>query len=298
MSSSAIPCAVRLKRAAQAGARGLSREVRQGVLAYLAGMRAEDGGFLGRSSASDLYYTLFALAALDAFDRAEDGASATRYLRGFGEGLDLDLVHLCCLARCLLLVPDARSQAVRVASRFEEFIAPGGGYRVARGAAGSISASFVAQLAYEELGWPLPASTRIDVCVAAGRTADGAWADGEGVASGTTTVTAAATLIQAAAGRRDDAGAGWLMGCWASTGGFRASRSAPISDLLSTAAALLALQALGVPLKPFAEPTLAFIGSLWSHDGGFRGYAPEALSDCEFTYYALVALGALREERP
>jgi hypothetical protein len=221
-----------------------------------------------------------------------------RRLRGFGDGLELDLVHLCCLARCLLLVPDGRSQAGRVAARLEEFIAPGGGYRVMRGAAGSISASFVAQLAYEELDWPLPANARIDACVAAGRTVDGAWADGEGAASGTTTVTAAATLMQASAGRRDDAGAGWLLGCWAPTGGFRASRSAPIPDLLSTAATLLALQAVGVPLRPFAEPTLAFIGSLWSHDGGFRGYAPDPHSDCEFTYYALVALGALSEERP
>ena len=139
---------------------------------------------------------------------------------------------------------------------------------------------------------PLPGREGIAACAAARRSADGAWADvGGGLAHGTTTVTAAVMLMGLAS--HPPGAAEWLRQRRCATGGFLATAGAPVPDLLSTAAALVALQATGVSLRPFAEDTLAFVTSLWATDGGFRGYVSDPLSDSEFTYYALVALGAL-----
>jgi hypothetical protein len=109
-------------------------------------------------------------------------------------------------------------------------------------------------------------------------------------------VTAAVALIRAASGRGEVRGADWLAERHAGAGGFFSSRAAPLPDLLSTAAALVALAALGVSRAAVAEPTCRFVESLWNDGGGFRGYAADTKSDCEFTYYALVALGALEDD--
>ena len=68
---------------------------------------------------------------------------------------------------------------------------------------------------------------------------------------------------------------------------------APVPDLLSTATALHALDAMHVDLKPLAEPCLDFLDSLWTNRGGFCGSWEDDALDCEYTYYALLALGHL-----
>jgi prenyltransferase beta subunit len=297
MSSGTPSCALRLRRAARAGARSLSDAAQERVAGYLQGQRAPDGGFLGRNGASDLYYSLFALAALDALDRPLEWDPTARDQRSFGDGAPLDLVHTCCLARGLALAPGGRSRAAQVVLGLDEFVAPTGGYRPTRTAeGGSISASFVAQLAYDELELTPPARARIDDCIAARRCADGAWADAPGLATGTTTVTAAATLMRSTHGRCERTVARWLAERCAPAGGFLASARAPAPDLLSTAAALLALEAIDAPRKPFTDSAMAFVESLWTDEGGFPGYSADAQSDCEFTYYALVTVGVLAGE--
>ncbi len=288
-----------LRDAARAGAAILSDPARTRVGTYLQQRQMPDGGFLGRHGVSDLYYSYFALASLDALGQGGDSMRAAAYLSGFGEGRDLDLVHLCCLARSLALLPGGWLRGEWIASRLDSFVAPDGGFCPVMGmTSSSISATFVARLAYEELGRELPDCVRIEERLAAGRRADGGWADAAGVALGTTTVTAAATLMLGALGRPESEAAivSWLGEHRAPGGGFLASRKAPAPDLLSTAAALLALQALGASRRAFADATLAFIDSLWCDDGGFRGYGGDPLSDGEFTYYALVALGTLAGE--
>ena len=64
---------------------------------------AGDGGFVGRHSRSDLYYTTFALQCLAAMDAPSSDDCRGEYLAAFGAGEGLDLVHLGCLARCWAL---------------------------------------------------------------------------------------------------------------------------------------------------------------------------------------------------
>ena len=64
-----------------------------------------DGGFQDRAGNSDLYYSVFGLEGLLAL-RADLPIVAThRYLKSFGDGADLDFVHLACLARCWAALP-------------------------------------------------------------------------------------------------------------------------------------------------------------------------------------------------
>ncbi len=297
MKATPMPCAVRLRQAAARGARALTDGARGNVTSYLESQRTADGGFAGRDGASDLYYTLFALDGLACLESADSSRKAVRYLEAYGDGDDLDLVALCCLARSLALTPDGSRRARRLARRLDGFIATSGGYSPLRSTAtGSISASFAVQLAHEELGLTLPVRAGVEACLASRRRADGAWTDVPGLQDGTTTVTAAAALMLSARRQEASGAAHWLAARHVPTGGFLASPRAPEPDLLSTAAALLALEALGASLGAFVEPTAAFVASLWCGDGGFRGYAADPLSDCEFTYYALVALGALGGE--
>ena len=59
----------------------------------------DDGGARDREGKSDLYYTVFGLEGLIALQ--QELPDRTRlFLENFGDGESLDLVHLCCLARC------------------------------------------------------------------------------------------------------------------------------------------------------------------------------------------------------
>ena len=76
-------------------------------------------------------------------------------------------------------------------------------------------------------------------------------------------------------------------------GGFYATPSAPIPDLLSTATALHALAALKAPIEGVREGCLDFIDTLWTNRGAFYGNWMDDTADCEYTYYGLLALGHL-----
>ena len=85
----------------------------------------------------------------------------------------------------------------------------------------------------------------------------------------------------------------WLLDRCHARGGFFASCSTPVPDLLSTATALHALSALHVPIAGLRDPCLDFVDSLWTNRGGFFGTWADDTVDCEYTFYALLALGHL-----
>jgi prenyltransferase beta subunit len=114
------------------------------------------------------------------------------------------------------------------------------------------------------------------------------------MASGLTTSTAAAVLVLRHLGGAPDRNAGvWLLDRCHPRGGFFASSTTPVPDLLSTATALHALSTLHLPLGGLREPCLDFVDSLWTNRGGFFGTWADDEADCEYTYYALLALGHL-----
>jgi prenyltransferase beta subunit len=272
-------------------------ESRDRVSTFLRGHLNPDGGFQDRAGASDLYYTVFGLDALIALQEPLPVEETTGYLTGFADGAGLDLVHLACLARAwaaLRRQPDPRLVDPLLA-RIEACRHEDGGYAATSVAAhGSAYGAFLAMGAYQDLGRALPAPARLVKSLARLRAADGSYANHPGLLTGMTTATAAAVLVLRHLDAARDRTAGlWLLDRCHPRGGFFASSTAPVPDLLSTATALHALSALHLPIAGLREPCLDFVDSLWTNRGGFFGTWADDTADCEYTFYALLALGHL-----
>jgi hypothetical protein len=259
-----------------------------------------DGGFQDRAGASDLYYTVFGLDALIALQEPLPVEQTAAYLDRFHDGAGLDFVHLACLARAwaaLRRQPDP-TLADRLLARIEASRHDDGGYATTSGAAhGSAYGAFLAMGAYQDLGRALPEPQRLVESMARLRAQDGSYANHPGLTSGLTTATAAAVLVLRHLDDALDRTAGlWLLDRCHARGGFFASSSTPVPDLLSTATALHALSALHVPIAGLRDPCLDFVDSLWTNRGGFFGTWADDTADCEYTFYALLALGHLSLE--
>lgn len=269
-------------------------ESRDLVAGFLHARVNPDGGFQNRAGASDLYYTVFGLDSLIGLQEALPAATGS-YADAFTDR-ELDFVHLACLARTWAALKHVPDQAVvdRLLGRLETFRSADGGYATSAGAAyGTAYAAFMALGAYQDLGRVMPADG-IAGSLQRLKAADGSYANHPGMASGLTTSTAAAVLVLRHLGEPPDRSAGvWLLDRCHSRGGFFASPTAPVPDLLSTATALHALSTLHLPLGGLREPCLDFVDSLWTNRGGFFGTWADDDADCEYTYYALLALGHL-----
>jgi hypothetical protein len=259
--------------------------------------RLMQGAGLDRDGRPDLYYTIFAIAALQAVEAPLPSEEVRSYLADFGDGAGLDFVHLGALARCHGALGGAQpALAEAILSRLETFRSADGGYEGEPGAAhGSAYGCFVALGAYQDLGMPLPAPLRMVQSLKFLETPDGAWGNAPGLPLGSTNATAAAiTLLHQLEIPVNQTAAQWLLDQLHPAGGFLAMPRAPIPDLLSTATSLHALACLETPLpKPAKEACLDFLDTLWTADGGFHGHWADDHLDVEYTFYGLLALGHL-----
>jgi prenyltransferase beta subunit len=273
---------------------GESREL---VAGFLRERLNTDGGFQNRAGTSDLYYTVFGLDGLISLQEEIPIEPCSRFLSGFGDGADLDFVHLSCLARGWAALRRQHDPALvdHLLARIEACRSEDGGFAATPGARdGTAYAAFLALGAYQDFGRALPCPGDVLTALRRLRVGDGSYGNYPGLPTGTTTATAAAVLVMRQLDMRPDADAGmWLLDRCHAGGGFFASPETPIPDLLSTATALHALTSLHVPIAGLCEPCLDFIDSLWTNRGGFFGTWADDVADCEYTYYALLALGHL-----
>lgn len=261
---------------------GALTEAAPRVAEFLRSQFNTDGGARDRSGASDLYYTVFALEGLIALREEPPLGRVRPYLERFGDGDGLDLVHLCCLARCWAAFPRGTFGRARALAR-----------RIASHEVGSIYQAFLSLGAFEDLGAELPGPERLARFVASLELEDGSFANEAGVRAGATTTTAAAVTLLRQLGAPSASRAGeWLLARAHPKGGFAATAGAPIPDLLSTATALHALAGLKVPVAPLKEAALDFLDTLWTGKG-FCGNWTDDVPDGEYTYYALLSLGHL-----
>ena len=241
----------------------LLQEAADSVADYLRSQFNDDGGAMDRSGQSDLYYTVFALEGLIALQRDLPRQTAS-FLTRFGNGEGLDLVHLCCLARCwAALKQTAPDLTDRITDAWNRQ---------------SVYHSFLAWGALQDLGQtPTPFPLH----------------DGSPTAAKTTPTTAAAVTLRRQMGTpvppEDIA---WLQARAHAAGGFAATEDAPMPDLLSTATALHALAGQHILLGPLKEATLDFMDTLWT-GRAFCGTWADDEPDCEYTYYGLLAMGHL-----
>ena len=269
------------------------------VRGFFEGQLSPEGGGRDRDGRPDLYYTIFALAGLQATDGAVPVAAVESYLRSFGDGADLDFIHLGALARCWAVIgPDRMSPGLAegILARIEAYRSRDGGYDSDAGSPdGNAYGCFVAFGAYQDLDREVPEPLRMVQCLKLLETPDGAWANARGVKIGSTNATAAAVTLLHQLGMPIAGNVGdWLHERVHPEGGFLAMPQAPIPDLLSTATALHALACLERPLaKAAKERGLDFLDTLWDAAGGFHGHWADDHLDAEYTFYGLLALGHL-----
>ncbi|MCK5000799.1 MAG: hypothetical protein KAS23_14755, partial [Anaerohalosphaera sp.] len=171
------------------------------VVEFVLSQQGDDGGFMGRSSQSDLYYTLFALESLFAVGAGFDKRRTAEYLKGFGSGQSLDLVHLASLVRCLSNVcrGDEHDKISQIIERIENYRTADGGYSVISDSdSGSAYACFLALGAYEDAMLEMPNTDGVINCIGTLRKNDGGYANEARAVVGATPATAAAvvTLFQ------------------------------------------------------------------------------------------------------
>jgi prenyltransferase beta subunit len=269
------------------------------VAAFFRSHISPDGAGLDRAGNPDLYYTIFALAGLQAL-RAELPVEPVQdYLRSFGDGAGLDFVHLGALARCWAAIGCERMApglAEALLQRIESFRSADGGYDSDRGSAhGNAYGCFVALGAYQDLHAPQPEPLGMVQCLKRLETADGVWANAPGLALGSTNATAAAVMVL----RQLDMPleyhvADWLHARCHTQGGFLAMPAAPLPDLLSTATSLHALVSMEVVITgALRNRCLDFLDTLWSNRGGFHGHWADEDIDAEYTFYGLLSMGHL-----
>ena len=257
------------------------------VESFLRGQLDEEGGFRDRAGRGDLYYTVFGAEALLALRADLPAESLGRYLRTFGDGATLDLVHTACLARAWAALPSDLRAGMPQAALGGRLAEHGRQNRTAYGL-------FLTVGALQDLGLPLPPADDVVALLENMRAADGGYANQPGAAKGQTPATAAAVSLRRQLGEDPEPSlAGWLLARAHAEGGFFASPDAPMPDLLSTATALHALAGLHADLEPLRERCLDFLDTLWSSRGGFLGHWADDVVDCEYTYYGLLALGHL-----
>ena len=257
------------------------------------------GGGSDRSGRPDLYYTVFTLNGCEALGAPIPDAQLEIWLKTFGEGEGLDLVHVTSLARCWASLGKRRMPAglgKALLARLESFRKPDGGYDGASHKPhGTAYGSFLALGAYQDLGKFPPRPLSIVQSLKRLETPDHAWNNSPGLPVGSTNPTAGAvTLLRHLHLPLNPAIGDWLLARLHPQGGFTAVPVAPMPDLLSTATALHALASLDRRLTPGQrERCLDFVDTLWSAEGGFHGHWADDHLDAEYTFYGLLALGHL-----
>lgn len=222
-----------------------------------------DGGVQGRDGKSDLYYTAFAAICTRALRGRLPLLRLWCYLRSFGDGASLDIVHLFCLIRLHSIFPMTQGTRNRLMTS------------LASKSADSASDLFFKVVMAEYL----KKEDRPEAELAISDT-------------DVTSNIAAAIVIN---NRPDKDAEAILMQRYCETGGFCESASRDVPDLYSTVTALFALHVMDVDLTSVRNKTLELIDSLRSGTGGYTCRTKETLSDTECTFYALLAIGCLMQ---
>jgi geranylgeranyl transferase type-2 subunit beta len=280
-------------------------------LRYLVCARNADGGFGGRSGPSDLYYTGFALRAVDALDarRVSLWKQSADFLRSKAPP-PLDVADVLSLLvsrsilerrRVTLWCEACSAERVReVRSVLERFRAVPAGFAKAPGGRMSLYHSFLAVLCFELLDEPAAAGGVLAEQVIARMMKSGGFGDLSASHAEGTNPSAAAVGLLSILGRLDDSvsarAVAFVLGMQRADGGFAAHADAPFADLMSTFTALVTLARTGAMRRARLADAARFAGKRSLPSGGFLASESDKAPDVEYTYYGLGALALLAHE--
>ncbi len=281
------------------------------VAEFLRRAQHDDGGWRGRSGASDPYWTAFALrcaCVVGIRDEPFWHRAAQYVLQAIGT--ELGFVDATSLLLTVILIRRIAPEAVpdqvwhqcteRLVNELERARHPSGGYRKSRvGRDASTYATFLAHLCYGELGQAMPRRDAAVQFLLSRQQPDGGFFEVRPGKPSGTNPTAAAVVVLAKERAFDreqrQRAAEFLFGVRSPAGGFCANRSIPLPDLLSTFTALAALDELGTPVPPTTlSQTEKFARSLLRDDGGFSAAPWDLETDPEYTFYGIGSLALAR----
>lgn len=275
----------------------LNDEACESIIGFIKSMQNDDGGFQGRNNAeSDIYYSMFAsLSYLSLKSKIPDGI--TEYSLSIKNPEDLDLVHLSSLIRLSASDPNIKNR-IELLHMVENYRSSDGGYNHIKKEADESTpyGAFLAFSAYNDLEKKIPKAYKLLSSVNKCKTPDGGFSNTPDSRKGTTNATAAALTILPGTLKKftQKKNVQFLLSMTFPEGGFKATKEAPIPDILSTATALFALNRINYNIPDeFRKKTFKMIEDHWDESGGFIGNMGETTPDCEYTFYALLAMGSL-----
>lgn len=306
-----LPYLVRLALRLAAGLDHWPSERRLVHQRFVRSQQQPEGGFTGREGGGDLYYTSFAIRALELLGglSADDCSSLARYLAA-GSQQQVSVVDLVSWLYGLIALQAADGPNLlanadpawpdQLAQTLEFFRRPDGGYAKSQeGSAGSTYHSFLVALCYELIDRPIPEPERLLAFVRQRQREDGGFVEIAPMKRGGTNPTAAAVALLQLLDNVDqnirDGVADFLSSVRADDGGFQANTRIPFGDSLSTFTGLLTLRDLGLTGILDERETVLFIESLEFPTGGFRGAQWDTQADVEYTFYALGTLALLAQ---
>jgi geranylgeranyl transferase type-2 subunit beta len=292
-----------------AGLASLPAELRHRHAAFLLSRQNPDGGFFGRDTESDLYYTGFALRGLAVLDALspEVCQRVSEYLRGCltkqASVVDFfSFLYACVLVQASsgvdVLAGSAADWPTRVAAELGNFRTKDHGYNKSPGAAsGSTYHTFLVGLCFELLGQKMPNPDDVIRFVEARRREDGGYVEVAAMRrSGTNPTAAAIGLLQLLKGRElgdMEPTIAYLAEMPSMEGGLRANDRIPLADLLSTFTGCWTLAQLDALDRIKPRQAYQYVQSLERPEGGFLGGVWDEASDVEYTFYGLGSLALL-----
>lgn len=264
---------------------------------FLVDCQNADGGWGGRAGPSDIYYTSFALRTADLVCGSEEAmwGPAAGFLREAPR--PSGVVEAFCRLASWAAMPKRVAVAPECPCQILDLLAPfskGGGYAHDPDGPPSVYMTFLAARCHG-LGGARGNAAEAAAFVLTRLNPDGGFGD-TGAESGVNPTAAGVLLLKAGESLSPEVEAAttaYLIAAQRADGGFGAHHAAPTSDLLSTYAALVAMDALGRARDLRLADAARFLKRLALPNGGFVAVPGDSREDIEYAYYGLAALAML-----
>lgn len=283
---------IKMLKTIERGRESLSDEARELIAEFISSQKGENGGFVDKQGREDVYYSSFGWLLQFVFGIENDTKAMEAYLDKV-EPAAADVIHYAAYMRCRLIATAQRGYGLgAVMTLFKR-------HKLRRAEEFDIWPNDDSKSPYSQFIWLslLEDSNNVELwndnnSLSEYIALDGGYANLKRQSEGSVNATAAALMVRGAREGFDakQQGVEYLLKAQTVTGGFKATESTPMPDLLSTATALFTLRCYDV--KPHYS-TKEFIEAHWLNCGGFTATLLDNSCDVEYLFYGLLALGTL-----
>ena len=283
---------MKLRNCLQNGIQKLGSDATSAITGFVHSQVADEGGFIGKNGHRDVYYTTFGLLLALELNIPLNTRQLKAYLNRIN-AQELDLVHYASYVRCKMLSDRIDKGLIpflwnTLLSTYKRDL-PSTIANQPHPDNHSPYSSFMWLSLMEDLGLRVRHPQDIIASLNQYQIATGGYANIIGAGPSINATAAALAVVGQLSGYRDNKDIRYLYDMQDDTGGFKATETSPVPDLLSTATSLFVLNCYG--MKPRVSPN-DFIDAHWLPSGGFAATLLDDESDVEYTFYGLLALGA------